>query len=92
MKERAKEVEEKAKAKEREGTSKPESIAIDSPEDSDEDVIFEEFVAPDPPKKPPTKRPEPTKKGPAARGRGGTGSNTETGSVEPGRAAAERFR
>jgi len=93
VKERAKEAEEKAKAKEREGTSKPESIAVDSPEDSDDDVIVEEVTPiPDPPKKAALKRPEPTKKGAAARGKGRANSKTETGSTEPERAPAERFR
>jgi len=94
VKERAKEAEEKAKAKEKEGTSKPESIAVDSPEDSDDDVILEEVVTPkpDPPKKPAAQRPEPTKKGPAAGGRGRTSSKTETRPAEPERAAAERLR
>lgn len=94
IKERAKEAEEKAKAKEREGTSKPESIAVDSPEDSDDDVILEEVVAPKPDlrKRPPGKRPEPTKKGPGTLGKERKGSNTETGPMEAERAPAERFR
>jgi hypothetical protein len=84
VKERAKEAEEKAKAKEREGTSRPESIAVDSPEDSDSDVVLEEFVVPEPQKKP---RPEPTKKGTPGRS-----PKTEAEPTEPERAAAERFR
>lgn len=88
VKERAKEAEEKAKAKEREGTSKPESIAVDSPEDSDDDVIFEEVVTPKPdPRKKPVSRPKPTKKTPRR-----NSSKTETGPVEAERAPAERFR
>ena len=93
VKERAKEAEEKAKAKEKEGGSKPESIAVDSPE-SDDEVILEEVVTykPDRPKKSATKRPEPTKRGPASRGGGRTGSKTEAGPAEPVRTPAERFR
>jgi hypothetical protein len=90
IKERAKEAEEKAKAKEREGTSKPESIAIDSPEDSDDDVILEEVVAP---KQASSKKPaakEPTKKGLPGQGRWRL--KMETGPVEPKQGAAERLR
>ena len=91
VKERAKEAEERAKAKEREGTSKPNSIAVDSPEESDDDVILEEIVAskPDPSKKPVAKRPETTKKEHPGRGRGRTSPQTE---VEPAETAAERIR
>ena len=87
VKERAKEAEERAKAKEREGTSKPESIAVDSPEDSDSDVVLEEVVVPEPepPKKP---RPEPTKKGPLRR----KSPKTEAEPTEPERVAIEGFR
>lgn len=95
MKERAKEAEEKAKAKERDGTSKPESIAVDSPEDSDDDVILEEVVAPKPQslKKSAAKGLESTKKGSAGRGRGKPISKMETGPVEQERTGpAERFR
>ena len=89
-KERVKEAEEKAKAKEREGTSKPDSIAVDSPEDSDDDVILEEVVAPkQEPRKTASKRQEQTKKGPAGRDKGKPVSRTRT---EPNRSAAERFR
>ena len=92
VKERAKEAEEKAKAKEREGTSKPESIAVDSPEDSDDDVILEEVVTlkPDPRKKP--TRPQPTKKGAGRKNSKAETSKTETGPVEAERAPAERIR
>ena len=94
IKERAKEAEEKAKAKEREGTSKPDSIAVDSPEESDDDVILEEFITlkPDPPKKVAAKRPEPTKKGPASRGKGRTSPKTETGPAEAELTPVQRLR
>lgn len=92
VKERVKEAEEKAKAKEREGTSKPDSIAVDSPEDSDDDVILEEVIAPkQEPKKAASKRQEQTKKGSAGRDKGKPVSKTET-ETKPSRSAAERFR
>jgi len=81
MEERAKEAEEKAKAKEREGTSKPDSVDVDSPEESDDDVILEEIVTRKPDKKPAAKRPE-TTKGPASRGGGRTSPKAETGRAE----------
>jgi hypothetical protein len=86
VKERAKEAEEKAKAKEREGTSKPDSIAVDSPEESDDEVILEQVVTP---------KPNPAKKAtkePAGRGRGRTSAQTETGPVEPEQTVACRLR
>ena len=81
--------EEKAKAKEKEGTSKPESIAVDSSEDSDSDVVLEGVVVPRPKlqKKP---RPELAKEGAPE----GVSFKPEVELTEPERAAAEssRFR
>lgn len=91
VKERAKEAEEKAKAREREGTSKPESIAVETPEDSDSDL---EELAPKEvvkPEKPVAKRPEPTKKSPTTRIKGKS-SKTGAGLVRPERAPAARLR
>jgi len=91
VKERAKEAEEKTKAREREGTSKPESVVVETPEDSDsdlEEVRPKEVVRPE---KPVTKRPEPTKKGLTTRAKGKS-SKTGTGPVRPERAPAARLR
>lgn len=85
-------VNEKAKAREREGASKPDSTVVDSPEDSDDDVIFEEGIAPkQEPKKAASKRREQTKKGSADRDKGKLVFKTET-ETEPNRSTAERFR
>ena len=89
--ERAKEAEEKAKAREREGASKPESIVVETAEDSDsdlEELPLEEVVKPE---KPVTKRQDPTKKSLATRAKGKT-YKTGTGSVGPERAPAARLR
>lgn len=93
VKERAKEAEERAKAKEREGTSKPDSIAVDSLEESDDDVILEEVVTvkPDLAKKLASNRPE-AAKGPPDRGGGRISPQTETGPIEPQQTAATRLR
>jgi hypothetical protein len=78
------EAEKKAKDKGRGDTSNPESVAIDSPEDVDGDVILVEVVAPkpDPPKKLAAKRPGPTKKSTVLRGRRGASSEVKTGPAE----------
>ena len=92
VKERAKEVEEKAKAREREGTSKPEPIAVETPEDSGSDLEELDPEAAVKPKKPAAKRPEPTKKGPTTTRVKGKSSKTGTGPVGPERAPAARLR
>lgn len=89
IKERAKEAEEKAKAKEKEGGSKPESIAVDSQE-SDEEIIVQDFApSKRDPSKEPAKRPNSTRKGAATQQKG---RNSKTAPAEAERAPAERFR
>lgn len=93
LSERTREAEEKAKAKEREGVSKSGSIAVDSLEESDDDIILEDVVTPkpDPHKKSTASRPDATKKGPAGQGRGRTSPKKELVPAEP-ETAAQRLR